>query len=87
MKWICPFSYAAPIQERPDGKEFNWVLAWTDDGSLPYEICRFDGETFVNNYGDRFTPSYWRPLPPDQTAKASLRGRHFSKGCFRRHAR
>lgn len=31
---------------------FYWVLGYTGIDELPFEICRWDGISWINNYGD-----------------------------------
>lgn len=52
-----------PLIDHPNKCGHYWVLGWTGDEDLPFEICRWDGERFINNYCDEVSVDFWTCFP------------------------
>jgi len=42
--------------------QFAWVLGLSDHNDMPFEICRWTGSRWVNNYGDVVFILKWKRL-------------------------
>lgn len=51
-----------PPVDNPKRNAFFWVLGYTGDNDISFEICRWNGKQWVNNYGDMIFVYKWKKL-------------------------